>query len=67
MIDEAKMAGANAVKLQKRNNKKLFTKKFNEIYNSENSFGKTYGIHREKLEFDKKEYIELKKYSESLG
>ena len=27
MIDEAKMAGANAVKLQKRNNKKLFTKK----------------------------------------
>ena len=41
MIDEAKMAGANAVKLQKRNNKKLFTKKkFNEIYNSENSLEK---------------------------
>ena len=42
MIDEAKMAGANAVKLQKRNNKNYLQKKFNEIYNSEN-FEKTYG------------------------
>ena len=45
---EAKNAGAHAVKLQKRNNKKLYTKSFfNEKYNNRNSYAETYGLHRE--------------------
>lgn len=64
----AKYAGADAVKLQKRNNKTLFTKKFYyQPYENENSYGATYGEHREALEFGKDEYIELKKYAEELG
>ena len=48
MIAAAAASGVNAVKLQKRNNKILYTKKFfNTIYNSENSYGRTYGEHRE--------------------
>ena len=44
-------AGADAVKFQKRDNKTLFSEDaYNEIYNSENAFAKTYGEHREKLE-----------------
>ena len=37
---EAKLSGANAVKLQKRNNKKLYTEKFyNSPYDNPNSYG----------------------------
>ena len=64
----AKQSGANAVKLQKRNNKTLFTKKaYNEPYNSENSFACSYGKHRDYLELGKKEYLELKKYAKKIG
>ena len=65
---KAKNSGANAVKLQKRDNKKLYTKDFyNSLYENRNSYGKTYGEHREKLEFGKKEYDELFQYSKELG
>jgi N-acetylneuraminate synthase/sialic acid synthase len=58
MIQAAAEAGASAVKLQKRNNRELFTKKaFDEPYNSENAFGPTYGLHREALEFSKSDYL----------
>ena len=68
LIKAAKDCGASAVKLQKRDNKSLFTKElYNQIYDNKNSFGKTYGEHREFLELGKKEYIELKKFSEKLG
>lgn len=61
-------AGASAVKLQKRSNRSLFTKDyFERPYNSENSFGDTYGEHREFLEFDRQQYIELQNYSSELG
>ena len=51
--------GANAIKFQSRDNKFLFDKDaYNKPYNSENSFGDTYGKHREKLELS---YLELKK------
>ena len=64
MISKAKNAGADAVKFQKRNNKELFSKKlYNQIYENRNSFGKTYGEHREFLEFDKNQYIELIEYA----
>ena len=53
IITKAKQAGANAVKLQKRNNKNLFTQSMYDMpYINENSFGKTYGEHREFLELD---------------
>ena len=63
----AKKAGADAVKLQKRDNKKLYTKSFfNEKYDNRNSYAKTYGLHREALEFGYKEYTELKKYAKKI-
>jgi sialic acid synthase len=69
LIDLAKDAGAGYVKFQKRNNKELLTE---EQYNSphpvqENSYGDTYGAHREYLEFDQKQNKELKEYCESIG
>jgi N-acetylneuraminate synthase/sialic acid synthase len=68
MIDAAIAAGASAVKLQKRDNKALFTKEmYGSVYNSENAYGATYGEHREFLEFGKDEYQELMKYSKEKG
>ena len=68
MFKVAKECGANAVKLQKRNNRKLFTKAmFDNPYENENSFGETYGLHREALEFGKTEYVELKRYAAEIG
>ena len=68
MIKSAADAGASAVKLQKRDNRSLFTKSFyDRPYNSENSFGETYGEHREYLEFDVDQYRELQTFSANLG
>ena len=68
MIIKAKECGADAVKLQKRDNKTLYIKSFyNEPYNHKNSYGKTYGLHRDKLEFNKKQYRELIKLSNKIG
>lgn len=68
MIQSAKESGASAVKLQKRSNKSLFTRSFySRPYNSENSFGRTYGEHREKLEFDRPQYLELQAFAQSFG
>lgn len=68
LIDAAYENGAHAVKLQKRNNKVLYTKEmYNKPYEHENSFGKTYGQHREALEFGEKEYRELKAHAERKG
>ena len=67
MFKIAKECGADAVKLQKRDNKTLFTKAFyNKPYENENSFGKTYGEHREALEFGFTEYRELQDYAKEL-
>lgn len=58
MIEAAARAGASAVKLQKRSNKDLYAPSlFNAPYVNENSFGSTYGSHREFLEFGKEEYL----------
>lgn len=63
----AKDAGCNAVKLQKRDNKNLFTKEaFYKAYDNPNSFGATYGEHREFLEFSWDEYVDLKQYAQEL-
>ncbi|WP_395051095.1 N-acetylneuraminate synthase family protein [Flavobacterium sp.] len=60
---------ADAVKFQKRNNKELLTE---EQYhtphpNPVNSYGDTYGTHREYLEFDIYQHAELKAYCEEIG
>jgi len=68
MIKAAVEAGADAVKLQKRDNASLFTREFAEqVYNSENSFGSTYREHRAALELGREEYEELIAYSNELG
>jgi N-acetylneuraminate synthase/sialic acid synthase len=64
---QAKQCGANAVKLQKRDNRTLFTREaFERPYENENSFGPTYGAHREALEFGWSEYQDLQQYAAEL-
>ena len=64
----AKECGVHAVKLQKRDNRSLYTKAmYDRPYEHENSFGRTYGEHREVLEFGREEYLELQAYARQLG
>ena len=64
----AKECGVHAVKLQKRDNRSLYTKAmYDRPYEHENSFGRTYGEHREVLEFGRDEYLELQAYARQLG
>jgi len=69
LIDLSKQCGATFAKFQKRNNKELLTE---QQYNTphpvpHNSYGQTYGAHREFLEFNQSQHAELKAYSEKLG
>ena len=64
----AKQAGVDAVKLQKRDNRRLFTRElYDSPYDNENSFGPTYGAHREALELDRGAYEELQAWARELG
>lgn len=68
LIDAAKDCGADAVKLQKRSNRTLYTKTFfDQPYDNEFSFGRTYGEHREALEFGRDEYAELQAHARAAG
>ena len=68
LIDQAIWAGADAVKFQKRNNKKLFVPDFyNSPYINDNSFSSTYGAHREFVELDIHELEKLNNYCASKG
>jgi sialic acid synthase len=68
LFREAKAAGAHAVKLQKRDNRSLYTRDlFNRPYENENSYGATYGEHREALEFGRSEYQDLIAYAREIG
>lgn len=68
MIKVAATCGVQAVKFQKRSNKSLYTKAYyNREYDNENSYGATYGEHREFLEFGFDEYVKLKKCAEAKG
>ena len=65
----ASQCGATVIKFQKRNNRELLSE---EEYATphpvpENSYGETYGEHREFLEFDLSQHTKLKEYIESLG
>jgi sialic acid synthase len=68
LIDLAKSCGASYAKFQKRNSKELLTKEQYEAShpNPHNSYGDTYGAHREFLEFTKEQHQGLKSYSESI-
>lgn len=63
----AKEAGADAVKLQKRSNRDLYTKAaYNLPYGGPNSYGATYGEHREFLEFGRPQYLYLQGIAQAL-
>lgn len=69
LIDLAKKEKAGYVKFQKRNNKELLTEEqYNTPHpNPHNSYGDTYGAHREYLEFTTAQHKELKEYCDSVG
>jgi sialic acid synthase len=70
MIDNvAGFAGVKYAKFQKRDNKELLSEEqYNAPHpNPENSYGDTYGEHRQFLEFNLEQHIELKEYCESRG
>ncbi|MEU5523796.1 N-acetylneuraminate synthase family protein [Streptomyces sp. NPDC047860] len=68
LFQAAAAAGASAVKLQKRDNRSLFTQAmYNEPYTGAHSYGATYGEHREALEFDRPQYLHLQQVARALG
>ena len=68
MFELAARSGADAVKLQKRENRLLFMPSlFNQPYIGPTSFAPTYGLHREFLEFNLDQYKHLQKFADNLG
>ncbi|MBX2966894.1 MAG: N-acetylneuraminate synthase family protein [Cyclobacteriaceae bacterium] len=69
MIKVAVLSGADAVKFQKRNNHELLGEEgYNKPHpNPANSYGKTYGEHRDFLEFSWQQHKELKDYCDEVG
>lgn len=69
LIDLAKSCNVEVAKFQKRNSKELLTEEqYNAPHpNPANSYGNTYGAHREYLEFDVNQHKELKEHCEKLG
>src|SRR4029453_19362430 len=64
LFAQAARCGANAVKLQKRDNASVYPREFfNKPYENENSYGPTYGLHREALEFGPAEDAEHQAYN----
>ena len=62
------LQGMDAVKLTKRDlNQELSASQMNRIYDNSNSFGSTYGEHREALELSNEEHFEVYKYAKEKG
>lgn len=62
------LAPLNAVKLTKRDLEfELSQSQMNRIYDNPNSFGKTYGEHRAKLELNDEQHFECYVHAKSLG
>nr|WP_315162606.1 N-acetylneuraminate synthase family protein [uncultured Flavobacterium sp.] len=63
-----KLKGMDAVKLTKRDLKQeLSASQMSKLYDTPHSFGKTYGEHREFLELDDQEHLEIYNYAKSYG
>jgi sialic acid synthase len=68
LIRSARECGADAVKLQKRDNRTLYTRElYDAPYDNEHSFGRTYGEHREALELSASDWLELREFSREEG
>jgi len=68
LIHAAAECDVDAVKFQKRENRVLYTRAFYDSpYDNENSFGATYGTHREFLELPKSDWFELTRYARDEG
>lgn len=68
MLDMANAQGASACKFQKRDNRALLTEAmYNSPYDNVNSFGKTYGEHRDNLELDYQQFKDIKAYADEIG
>ena len=64
----AKECGVDAVKLQKRDNRSLYTADdVQPAVRAREQLRRTYGEHREFLEFGRDEYVELQTYARELG
>ena len=65
----ARFCKADAIKFQKRCPRELLTEEqYNAPHpNPANSYGATYGAHREALEFDAEQHAQLKKWCEEAG
>lgn len=65
---DLKLKGMNAVKLTKRDlNEELTPSEMNRPYDSPNSFGETYGEHRQYLELSDEEHFEVYKHAKSYN
>jgi N-acetylneuraminate synthase/sialic acid synthase len=68
LVHAAKECGVDAVKLQKRDNRRLYTRALYEApYDNEHSFGRTYGEHREALELSAADWLELREFCREEG
>ena len=69
LIRLSKDCGADYAKFQKRTNAELLTEdQYDAPHpNPHNSYGDTYGAHREYLEFTWEQHADLKAYAESIG
>ena len=68
LLDLAKSCGADVAKFQKRNSRELLTKQqYDSPHpNPHNSYGETYGEHREFLEFSLEQNLELMNYCNKI-
>ena len=68
LVRLAAQAGASAAKLQKRDNRTLYTRDmYEQPYTGRNSYGATYGAHREALEFGWEAYSALAAVAAEVG
>lgn len=68
LMDEAKKAGADAIKFQKRTVGDILTRQaFDAPYVGPNSYGRTYGEHRLKLELSATEWKRLIEHGRRIG
>jgi sialic acid synthase SpsE len=66
LVDKASIIGIDAVKFQKRTIEEMYRKDFLQLsYIKDNSFGDTYGKHKEFLEFSDEQLYELKEYTKA--